>query len=94
MESLDKLSQTAAQVRAAKDGSSTAMQGLFERYLPQVRGIVAARMGRRLQTFVELEDLVQDSMRLAMKTGGQHGHRLRPQVMTFAWGKTAQETHC
>ena len=41
----DIIAQTAAQVHAAKGGSSTAMEGLFERYLPKVRGIVAARMG-------------------------------------------------
>ena len=66
MAPIDNLAQTAEQVRAANDGSSTAMESLFERYLPQVRGIVAARMGRRLRTFVELEDLVQESVRLAI----------------------------
>jgi len=75
MESLDKLAETAAQVRAAKDGSSTAMESLFERYLPQVRGIVAARMGRRLHAFVELEDLVQESMRLAIAGLDRFEHR-------------------
>ena len=66
MEPDDQLAQTALQVQAAQDGSSTAMEGLFERYLPQVRGIVAARMGRHLHAFVELEDMVQESMRLAI----------------------------
>ena len=75
MEPADNLAQTAQQVRAAKDGRSTAMEGLFERYLPQVRGIVAARMGRRLQAFVELEDLVQDSMRLAIAGLERFEHR-------------------
>lgn len=62
----DRLAQTAQQVRAAHDGSTTAMENLFKRYLPQVRGIVAARMGRRLRALVELDDMVQESMRLAI----------------------------
>ena len=55
----DLLAQTAEQVHAAKDGSSTAMEGLFERYLPKVRSIVAARMGQRLHAVVELDDIVR-----------------------------------
>ncbi len=75
MEPVDILAETAQQVRAAKDGSSAAMESLFERYLPQVRGIVAARMGRRLLAFVELEDLVQESMRLAIAGLERFEHR-------------------
>ncbi len=75
MDPIDDLTQTAEQVCAAKDGSSTAMERLFERYLPQVRGIVAARMGRRLHAFVELEDLVQESMRLAIAGLDRFEHR-------------------
>ncbi len=74
MEPLDKLAQTAEQVRAAKDGSGTAMEGLFERYLPQVRGIVAARMGQRLRAVIELDDMVQESMRLAVGSIEQFEH--------------------
>jgi len=75
MEPADDLARTAQQVRAAKDGSSTAMESLFARYLPQVRGIVAARMGRRLRAFVELEDMVQESMRLAIAGLDRFEHR-------------------
>lgn len=56
MDPLDTLAQTAQQVRAAKDGSGTAMEDLFTRYLPQVRGIVAARMGRRHQICYSCHD--------------------------------------
>lgn len=62
-------------MQAAKDGSSTAMESLFARYLPQVHGIVAARMGRRLRAFVELEDMVQESMRLAIAGLDRFEHR-------------------
>ena len=75
MAPVDNLAQTAQQVQAANDGSSTAMESLFERYLPQVRGIVAARMGQRLRAFVELEDLVQESMRLAIAGLARFEHR-------------------
>ncbi len=75
MDPVDNLAQTAQQVYAAQNGSSTAMENLFERYLPQVRGIVAARMGRRLHAFVELEDLVQESMRLAIAGLDRFEHR-------------------
>jgi len=75
LEPADDLARTAQQVKAAKDGNSTAMDSLFARYLPQVRGIVAARMGRRLHAFVELEDMVQESMRLAIAGLERFEHR-------------------
>ena len=62
-----QLGRTELDVRAAKEGSARAMEELFQRYLPQVRSIVAARMGRRLQDVLDLEDMVQESMRLAIE---------------------------
>lgn len=75
MDTVDKLAQTAIQVQAANDGSSTAMESLFERYLPQVRSIVAARMGLKLHAVIELEDLVQESMCLAIGSLDRFEHR-------------------
>ncbi len=47
-------------VESARSGDRGALEGLFERYLPRVRRIVALRLGRRLARFVELEDIAQE----------------------------------
>ena len=60
------LSVTQLQVRSAKTGDGEALGKLLERYLPRVRGMVAAHMGRRLQQIVDVDDLVQETMRDAM----------------------------
>ena len=62
----DPLAQTAEQVRAAVAGSDSALGDLFTRYLPQVRAIVAARLGKRLRELADQEDLVQEAMREAI----------------------------
>jgi RNA polymerase sigma-70 factor (ECF subfamily) len=57
-----KATDTAALVRAAKDGDREAQGALLARYEPQVRRIVALNMGRTLAAAVEDEDLVQETM--------------------------------
>lgn len=56
-------STTLVQVRAARDGDREAAEQLFARYLPIVRGLAADRLGAGLRGFVEVEDVVQESMR-------------------------------
>lgn len=72
---MDALEQTALQVRAAQDGSKSAMESLFERYLPRVHAIVAARLGKRLRSLVEVEDVVQEAMHLAICSLERFEHR-------------------
>jgi RNA polymerase sigma-70 factor (subfamily 1) len=74
-DALDPLAQTAEQVRAAKEGSPSALDELFTRYLPEVRAIVAARMGKRLRELADQEDLVQESMRAAIAGLERFEHR-------------------
>lgn len=66
MEGTDELARTQAQVRAAQGGDTAALDQLVSRYLPRIRGIVAARMGRRLQALVDVDDMVQETLRLAI----------------------------
>lgn len=55
-------SPTTCLVLAAQDGDRTALEGLFRRYLPKVRQIVALRLGHSLRDFADYEDLVQDAL--------------------------------
>ena len=71
----DPLAQTAEQVRAAKAGSNSALDELFTRYLPQVRAIVAARLGKRLRELADQDDLVQEAMRAAIAGLDRFEHR-------------------
>jgi RNA polymerase sigma factor (sigma-70 family) len=58
----DPLQATIQLVRAAQSGKSTAMDALFERYLPRVRQIVALRLGDPLRDAALHDDLVQESL--------------------------------
>src|SRR5262245_13708602 len=49
-------------VHAAQAGNRSALEALFDRYLPRVRQIVAVRAGVRLKQLGELEDIVQESL--------------------------------
>jgi len=49
-------------LRSARSGDDGAMNQLFERYLPRVRRIVAARLGRSLREMVDLDDIVQETL--------------------------------
>ena len=49
-------------VSAAQGGDRRALEGLFARYLPRVRQIVALRLGRRSRDIEELEDIVQEAL--------------------------------
>jgi len=60
------LELTQRELRSARDGDRDALESLFARYLPRVRGMVAARMGRSLRQFVEVEDIVQETLRDAV----------------------------
>jgi RNA polymerase sigma-70 factor (ECF subfamily) len=53
-------------VAAAQGGDRTALDALFERYLPRVRLIVGARMGWSAGKLGDLEDLVQESLLKAL----------------------------
>jgi len=54
--------QTTMMVRAAQGGDRDALEALFARYLPRVRRIVAARMGKSLREMTTDDDLVQESL--------------------------------
>jgi len=55
-------------VAAAQQGDRAALDALFERYLPRVRLIVAARMGWSAGKLGDLEDLVQESLLKALRS--------------------------
>lgn len=61
------LSLTQKQLRAAQGGDGEALDDLFARYLPRVRAMVASSMGRSLRQMVDVEDLVQDTFRDAVR---------------------------
>lgn len=54
--------RTTILMHAARGGDHAAAQRLFATYLPRVRRIVAARMGRRLCELAEVEDVVQETL--------------------------------
>ena len=56
-------------VGAAQKGDRSALEALFERYLPRVRQIVALRMGRRLNQVVEFDDIAQDVLLKVFQQG-------------------------
>lgn len=53
---------TTCLVLAAQCGDRAALEGLFTRYLPRVRQIVALRLGHSLRDFAEYEDVVQEAL--------------------------------
>jgi RNA polymerase sigma factor (sigma-70 family) len=61
------LQTTLRLVRDAQSGDRAALDGLFERYLPRTRRIVAARMGWKLGQVLEHEDIVQEALTEAFR---------------------------
>jgi len=59
-------SLTRVQLEAAQGGDGEALDRLFTRYLPRVRAMVAARLGRLQRECADLEDLVQETFRDAV----------------------------
>ena len=57
--------ETRLLVRAAQGGDRSALESLFERYLPRVRRIASLRLGWRLRRLLEVDDIVQDALLLA-----------------------------
>lgn len=49
-------------LNAARGGDRRALEALFARYLPRVRQIVCMRMGRRLASFTEYDDIAQETL--------------------------------
>ena len=47
-------------------GDASALDGLFARYLPRVRRLVASRLGRSPAALASVDDLVQDTFRDAV----------------------------
>ena len=62
----DDLGLTRRELRAAQDGDRAALAALFERYLPRVRAMVAARAGRTLRQLDDVDDLVQETLQDAL----------------------------
>lgn len=63
---MEALDLTQRQLRSAQDGDRSALEALFARYLPRVRAMVAARMGRTLRGLADLDDLVQETLQDAL----------------------------
>ena len=63
----DDFSLTRDQVHAAQSGDAEALNALFERYLPRVTRLVAARLGEQWVELASEEDLVQESFVDALK---------------------------
>jgi RNA polymerase sigma-70 factor (ECF subfamily) len=58
----DNLVPTLDILNAARGGDRRALEALFARYLPRVRQIVCLRMGRRLASFTEHDDIAQETL--------------------------------
>lgn len=56
------VTKTIGLVGAAQKGDRGALETLFARYLPRVRQIVALRLGQRQRQFLEVEDVVQETL--------------------------------
>ena len=70
---MDDFAQTTMLVRSAQGGDRQALDSLFARYLPRVRRIVAARMGRSLREMTAEDDIVQESLLDAFRAITAHG---------------------
>lgn len=62
----EDLSLTRRELRAAQTGDREALDALFARYLPRVRAMVAARMGRTVRQLADVDDLVQETLQDAL----------------------------
>ncbi len=62
-------------VAAAQSGDKTALEDLFQRYLPIVRQIVAFRMGLRMRQLVDVDDIVQESLLRILQSIARFDHR-------------------
>lgn len=69
------LGATQLDIRAAQGGDGKALGNLFARYLPRVRAMVAARIGRRQRDCADLDDLVQETFKDAIAGLQQLDHR-------------------
>lgn len=58
----DPLAQTTVLLRAARGGDAAAVDRLLATFLPRVRRIVAARMGRRVGDLAEVDDIAQETL--------------------------------
>ncbi len=63
----DSFAHTTMLLRDAHGGSDSALDELFERYLPRIRRIVAARLGRPLAELVDDDDIVQETLLDALR---------------------------
>jgi RNA polymerase sigma-70 factor, ECF subfamily len=63
----EDFSLTRDQVRAAQSGDEAALDNLFQRYLPRVTRLVAARLGEQWGELANEDDLIQESFVDALK---------------------------
>lgn len=73
-------------VRRARDDDRAARDELFERYLPRVRAIVAAKMKRKPSQLAESEDVLQEALLGALR--GLAGFEPRSPGSFFDWIST------
>lgn len=60
------LGLTQVEIQAAQGGDGQALDNLFARYMPRVRAMVAARIGRLQRDCGDLDDLVQETFKDAV----------------------------
>ena len=66
--------ETIELLRRARGGDGAAVNELFTRYAPRVRGLAAVRMGRSLVDLVDCDDIVQEALMTAL----DHIERFEP----------------
>lgn len=62
-------------LQAARSGDRTAVEALFVRLLPRVRGLAALRMGNGLVDLADRDDVVQESLLAALTNVGAFAPR-------------------
>ncbi len=77
------LSSTMRLLVASQDGDRKALDALFERCLPRVRRIVSLRIGTRLRSLYDRDDLVQGAMLRAFR--GLSGFKEQSPAMFQNW---------
>lgn len=80
------IQDTLALVRRAQNDDLAARDELFARYLPRVRVIVAMKLGRRVASLAEDEDLVQESLLQVLR--GLDGFQPRSDGTFYDWIST------
>ena len=77
------LSKSVDLVLRFKGGDAGALDELFQRYWPRLRRVIRIRMGQDLRQFVDADDLVQDTLVIAMRKLGDLEVRSQASIMQW-----------